>query len=101
VSGDSAGKAPRCSSGVEGTCAPGQARVSISLLFLFVLFCLKMNLFYSKTIFKSSCLHSNILLTESPPTPTLSSIFTVVVVVVAAAAAAAAAAAVLRQGLSM
>jgi hypothetical protein len=27
VSGDSAGKVLRCSSGVEGTCAPGQARV--------------------------------------------------------------------------
>jgi hypothetical protein len=27
VSGDSTGKAPRCSSGTEGTCAPGQAWV--------------------------------------------------------------------------
>jgi hypothetical protein len=27
VSGDSAGKAPWCSSGPEGTCAPDQARV--------------------------------------------------------------------------
>jgi hypothetical protein len=27
VSGDSAGKVPRGSSGVEGACAPGQARV--------------------------------------------------------------------------
>ena len=27
VSGDSAGKVPRCSSGAEGTCAPGQAWV--------------------------------------------------------------------------
>ena len=37
VSGDSAGKAPRCLSGPEGTCAPGQAGSSASLVTLFIL----------------------------------------------------------------
>jgi hypothetical protein len=39
VSGDSAGKVPQCSSGVEGTCAPSQAQVVCFPIYHSLRFC--------------------------------------------------------------